>query len=153
MSLRFRPGTGALLLLLSFFLLSSLSGCSQEAKKERHLRRAEKYFTAGQFQEAIIEYKNVVQIDPKDALARYKLGLSHLQVGQLREAYSEFSKSVELNPGLLEARFQLGSLYLLSRDLNKAKEQAESILAKDPHHAGGFLLMSSVHLLEKDLGG
>jgi tetratricopeptide (TPR) repeat protein len=81
-----------------------LSGCGQEAKKERHWKRGEQYFTENKFKEAIIEYKNVLQIDPKNVKTRYKLGLSHLRVGQFRDAFSEFSKCVELDQDLIDAR-------------------------------------------------
>jgi tetratricopeptide (TPR) repeat protein len=91
-------------LVLLCFIFAALIGCSKEAKKERHWGRGEKYFAENKFKEAIIEYKNVLQIDPADVKARYKLGLAHLKVGQLREAYAEFSKSVELDPNLVEAR-------------------------------------------------
>ena len=83
----------AFIILFCFIFSTSLS-CSQEAKKERHWKRGEKYFSENKFKEAVIEYKNVVQIDPKDAKARYKLGLSHLRALQFREAYSEFLKTV-----------------------------------------------------------
>jgi len=91
------------LMILSLFIVSGLSGCSKEAKKAKHWKRGEKYYSENKFREAIIEYKNVLQLDPKDATCRYKLGLSHLRTGQFREAFSEFSKSVELNQDLVEA--------------------------------------------------
>src|SRR4030042_6344275 len=122
-----------------WFIVSGLLNCSQEAKKERHLKRGEKYFSENKFTEAIIEYKNVLQIDPKDANARYRLGLSHLRAGHLREAFSELSRSVELNQDLIDARLQLGNLYLLSRDPRKAREEAEKVLAKDPNSTSGRL--------------
>ncbi len=103
-------------LTLFFFILSGLLACSKEAKREKHWKRGEKYFSENKFREAIIEYKNVLQLDPKDAKVRYKLGLSHMRVGQFREAFSEFLKSVELNQDQIDARLQLGNLYLLSRD-------------------------------------
>ena len=53
--------------ILACIVFFGLIGCSKEAKKERHWKRGEKYFSGGKFKEAIIEYKNVLQIDPKDA--------------------------------------------------------------------------------------
>ena len=58
-----------------------LAGCSQEAKKERHWGRGEEYFSENKYNEAIIEYRNVLKIVPNDAKARYKLGISLLRVG------------------------------------------------------------------------
>ena len=54
---------GSLVLFCIFFLM--LSGCSPEAKRERHWKKGEQYFSENKMQEAILEYKNVIQIDPK----------------------------------------------------------------------------------------
>jgi Tfp pilus assembly protein PilF len=45
---------------------------AQEAKKGRHWKRGEKYFLENKFREAVIEYKNVLQIDPNNAGAHHK---------------------------------------------------------------------------------
>src|SRR5512137_631911 len=61
-------------------------GCdwfSPEAKKAKHRERAISYFEKGQYQEARIEYQNVVQIDPKDADAHYRLGLIYMKLGTI----------------------------------------------------------------------
>lgn len=97
MKLTSKKWVGIILIIISFFILSGLAGCSKEAKKERHWKRGEKYFSENKFKEAIIEYKNALQIDSKDAKVRYKLGVSYLKEGRLGEAFSEFSKSVELD--------------------------------------------------------
>ena len=55
-----------------------MGGCdwsSPESKKAKHLELAQSYFDKGQYSEALIEYKNVVQLDPKDADASLPLGL------------------------------------------------------------------------------
>jgi len=96
-------------IILSIFLcliFIVFAGCSKEAKKERHWKRGEKYFLENKFKEAIIEYKNVIQIDPQNAKARYKLGLSLLSVGQFREAFAEFSKFVDIDKDFIDARIQ-----------------------------------------------
>src|SRR5512143_3682034 len=127
-------------IIASIFVFSGLPGCSKEAKKAKHWKRGEQYFSESRFRVAIIEYKNVLQLDPRDASCRYKLGLSHLRAGQFREAFTEFSKSVELNQDLVDARLQLGNSYILSRDNRKAREQAERVLEKEPDNASGHLL-------------
>jgi tetratricopeptide (TPR) repeat protein len=141
------------LLILTFIFAFGLSGCSKESKMERHWSRAEKYFSENKFKEAIIEYKNVLQLEPKDAKARHRLGMAYLRVGQLREAFSEFVKAVDSDPENAEARIQLGNLYLLSKDNQKAREQAEKVLSRQPNNPAGRLLMSSVFLAEKNLSG
>ena len=69
-------------MILALFL--ALSGCSKEAKIERHWKKAEQYFLENKPREAILEYKNVIQLDPRHAKARYKLGLTYLRMGMIR---------------------------------------------------------------------
>ena len=131
--------------------VSMLAGCTQEAKKERHWGRGEKYFAENKFKEAIIEYRNFIKLAPNDPKAYYKLGLSFLRSGQIRDAFPILTKAVELDPEQADARIQLGNLYLLARDPKKAREQAEKALAKEPNNPSGLLLMSSVYLVENNL--
>ena len=136
-------------LCLSVFLL--LSGCSKEAKIERHWQKGEQYLSENKPREAALEYRNVIQLEPKHAKAHYKLGLTYLRLGMIREAYAEISKTVELDPGMIDARNQLGQLYLLSGDREKAREQAEAVLAKEAGNSSAHLLLSNIYLSEKNL--
>src|SRR5215469_12585239 len=78
-------------------------GCdssSPEAKKARHRERATSYFEKGQYHEALIEYKNVAQLDPKDADAYYQLALTYLKLGgipNLQQAAAALIRAVELD--------------------------------------------------------
>ena len=145
----------SLLLYLLFVctLFLSLSGCSTEAKKERHWKKGEQYSSENKLPEAILEYKNVIQLDPKDTKARFKLGLTYLKAGLVREAYAEISKTVELDPGMIDAQNQLGYLYLLGGDRKKAKERAEIVLAKEANNSSAHLLLSNINIAERNLDG
>jgi Tfp pilus assembly protein PilF len=134
-----------------FALFLTLSGCSKEAKMERHWKKGEQYFSENKPREAVLEYKNVLQLDPRHAKAHYKLGLTYLRLGMVREAYAAMSKTVEIDPGMIEARNQLGQLYLLSGDQKKAREQVDSVLAKDARNSAAHLLLSNISLTEKNL--
>ena len=72
--------------LLSLWVV--MTGCSQsvEAKKTRLLERGDQYFAKGQFREAIIEYANVIQIDPKNARAYRQTALARFELGELAQA-------------------------------------------------------------------
>ena len=64
--------TGMFLCLVLPFLLVSLGNCTQlsaEEKKAKHYERGMAYFNDEKYQEALIEFKNIVQLDPKDANA------------------------------------------------------------------------------------
>ena len=51
------------------------------SQKAKHREQAATYFAKGQYHEALIEYKNVAQVDPKDADVHYRLALTYLKLG------------------------------------------------------------------------
>ena len=58
----------------------SLANCTQssaEEKKAKHYERGMSYFNDEKYREALIEFKNVIQLDPKDAQAYHQLALIH----------------------------------------------------------------------------
>ena len=108
--------------ILCAFVVLVCIGCdspSPEAKKAKHRERAASYFEKGQYQEAIIEYKNVAQLDPKDADAHYRMALTYLKLGgltNLQQAFAEISRTVELDKTNQDAQLKLGELYLLGNE-------------------------------------
>jgi len=62
-------------------------GCgSSEEKKAKRLAKAQEYAKSSEYNKAAIEYKNVIQIDPKDAAAHYQLGEVYLKLNRGPEA-------------------------------------------------------------------
>jgi tetratricopeptide (TPR) repeat protein len=138
------------------FLLVNLANCTQlsdEEKKARHQERGEAYFEEQKYQEALIELKNVVQLDPKDAKAYHQLALIHLKLGgmpDLQSAFGELTKAVELDPSIQDAQLKLGELYLLSQQPKEAKRHAEVVLVSSPHDPKGHLLRGRSLIMEKN---
>jgi Tfp pilus assembly protein PilF len=127
---------------------SLVTGCSKDptALKANHLERAERYTADGKYPEAVIEYRNAIQIDPNDANTQYKLGLAYLNqhaVTNVRPAFTALSKAVELDPNLLDAQVKLGELYFLGRQFNNADEKAKLVLEKDPTYRDALLLLAN----------
>ena len=141
--------------LLCAFLTLICLGCersSPEAKKAKHEARATGYFEKGQYQEAIIEYKNVAQLDPKDAGAHYHLALTYLRLGgltNLQQAFVELSRTVELDKTNHDANLKLGELYLLGNEPKKAREQADIVLVSAPQSSEGLILRGRSLINEK----
>src|SRR5262245_51613837 len=119
-----------------------VTGCSQsvEAKKTRYLEQGDKYFAKGQFREAIVEYANVIQIDPKNARAYRQTALARYELGEFAQAFPYLLKYLELDPDDQDARLKLATIYLAGRNSAKAREQVEIVLAKDPKNFEALLL-------------
>ena len=143
--------------LICVLLVLAYAGCdwsSPEAKKTKHREQGQVYFEKEQYREALIEFKNVVQLDPKDAQSRYKLALTFFKLGgreNLQGAFVELQKTVEIDPGNRDAQLKLGELYLLGREPAKARKQADVILASHPQDNDALLLRGRGNLGEQRL--
>ena len=141
--------------LICVLLVLACLGCdrsSPEAKKAKHREQAATYFEKGQYHEALIEYKNVAQVDPKDADVHYRLALTYLKLGgvpNLQEAFSELSRTVGLDKTNRDAQLKLGELYLLGNEPAKAREQADIVLVSAPQNTEGLILKGRSLINEK----
>ncbi len=124
--------------------LALAAGCarSPEARKARHLERGDQFFSQAKYQEAIIEYRNVLRLDATNAHALQQLGLAHYQLGEFGQGYRYLVKGQELDPDNLDVRLKLGTLYLLGRKPEEARQEAASVLEKDPKSLEGLALLA-----------
>src|SRR5512134_1406197 len=89
------------------FVALGLVACqSDEQKISQHLERAQAYYDGEQWPEAIIEYKNVLQIDPNHPQAHWKLSQAYLKGNKPREGFWELRETVRLDPENHDAKLQ-----------------------------------------------
>src|SRR2546422_8581188 len=126
-SMQMTARIGSALLLAALVVVT---GCtrSPEASKARYLSRADGYFDRQKYPEAIIEYMNVLRIEPGNAHAITRGGIAHFETGQLGMALPFLLKARELDPANLDARHRLGTIYLLARRPADARAEAAAIL-------------------------
>ncbi len=75
--------------ILAIAALALLTSCSADPNKQKfkYLRSGEAYFEKGKYQEAVIEYRNALEIDPRLAVAHYQLGRTYLALKNPDSAY------------------------------------------------------------------
>src|SRR4029077_13014159 len=109
-----------------------LTGCSAASKKARLVDRAEKFFKAGEYDEAKIEYLNVIKIDQSDANAYARIGAMWVEEGVPLRAGAFLIKALELAPDDTASRFNLTKVYLSLGRISDARKEAMTILEKAP---------------------
>jgi tetratricopeptide (TPR) repeat protein len=141
--------------IISFFVAAfTIYGCAgKEEKKAKHLDRAREYIAKNELKKAVIELKNVVQLDPNDDEAYVELGETHLKLQETREAYHAFSTAASLNPENLKAQIKVGQILLLGRQTEEARKRAELILEKVPDNVEALSLRAGVQVQERNLEG
>jgi tetratricopeptide (TPR) repeat protein len=130
MALRTRTITMALIGLL--VLIAGSSGCKDDAEKlDVFLANGDRYVEQEQFPEAIIEYRNVLQIDPNHAVAHEKLYAAYMRMGRAKEAYWELGETIRLQPDNVVAQLKYATISLLAQSYDKALEHADKVIVLD----------------------
>jgi tetratricopeptide (TPR) repeat protein len=138
------------LLLLSAALLM-LSGCSVEAKKARYLASAKKYMDAGEYEKAKIEYLNVLDLDPKNGLAKQQLGIIWLENGSAVQALSVLSEALEQAPENPIIRTKLALTCLQLGVPHQAYELALKAFELAPSLDEAVLLLAETAVTKEEL--
>jgi tetratricopeptide (TPR) repeat protein len=137
---------------LFFSLMGLTFGCAgKEDQESNPLFRAREYVEKGQYQKAVIEFKNAIDLDQENDRTHYELGETYLQLKDGREAFKSFSRAVTLNPANLEAQLKLGQVFLLGKRTAEARKRAELILETTPDHIDALTLLSGVQVQEQDI--
>jgi len=133
---------GIALLLISATFVSACTR-SPEANKVRHLSRGDAFFDRQRYPDAVIEYMNVLRIEPENVHAITRSAVAHFENGQLGRAFPLLLKAKELDPNNLDVRRRLGAVYVLVRWRQEARAEAAAILERNPNHFEGLLLSAT----------
>ncbi len=121
-----------LLLVILLSLCLAPAGCtSKKEKVARFISRGDALLAKGDATRAILEYKNALQIDPKNANAMVALGKAYLAKKEYRKAYGAFRSALEVDPTSDKAHIEIASLLSLARQGNKALEELASVKNAD----------------------
>ena len=120
------------------------AGCarSPEAKKARHLERGEKFLARKAYKDAVIEYRNVLRLEPTNAVAIRNIGLAHYQAGELQDAFPYLRKATELEPQNEDVRLKLATVYLVARHPDDARTHASTVLEQDSKNFAALMLLA-----------
>lgn len=102
-------------------------GVSPQTKRDRFLEKAKNFAAIGKTNEAVIEYKNALKVDPAHAESHYELAMLLLKKSDVRAGYSEIVRATDLDPKLIKARYQLAVMHVYSKDLKRAKEELRKL--------------------------
>ena len=129
--------------LLSAIVMSIVSCGGKDERKKEYFEKGKAYLEERNLEKARIEFKNVVQIDPKYAEAFYYLGLVEEMDREVKKAFTNYTKAAELKDDYSEPRIKLAEIYLVigtEEYFTKAKNILWDILEKDEDNAEVKLL-------------
>jgi len=129
---------------VAFSALSGV-GCSKdrEVAKREYLASGDAYFEQKKYAEAVVEYRNAIQQDPKFGQARYKLAESYIFLNQPGDAYREYVRAADLMPDSVEVQVKAARMLLMGGQFLDAQTRAEKALAVDPKSVDAQLLKAA----------
>ena len=117
-------------LLTASIMVVVLSSCGgAEDRKVKYLEKGKIYLEEQNFEKAKIEFKNVLQIDPKFADAYFYMGQFEEKKKELGKALGNYKKAIELNPEYVEAKVKLARIYVIAGTKDFI-ESAKKLLAE-----------------------
>lgn len=144
--------TARIILLLALSLLIALSGCtSKEEKIAKHTESARKYFEADDFRSAVLELKNVIQLDPENDEAHLRLGEAYMALGQIGLAVQSYVAAITSNPDNLSAHLKAGQIFLIAKKTMEARRAAKRILKEKNNDIDALQLLAAVQIQEKNI--
>ncbi len=139
-------------ILFVLFLLVFSAGCASDEEKEAsHHKKAKQYIENQEFNKAIIELKNIIQLNQKNDVAYYELGETYLKLKQAKKAFQSFSNAIAISPDNLEAQLKIGQVLILFKKTAEARKKAEFIIEKSPENIDALLLLSIIQTQEKNI--
>lgn len=154
--------TAVRVLLLCSVLAPFLTGCSRDpnVRKQKYFSSGENYFALGKYREAMIQYANAIQIDPRFVRAHAKLAQALLKLGDNNRAFQELNRTVELDPDNAVARTDLANLLITVRSpegslvpeiMQQAKVQLDWLSTNHPDDAETHQAWANYYSAEGDL--
>ena len=136
------------------FLLASLAACGgAEDRKAAYMEKGQALYDAGDYDKARLEFKNVLQIDPKDIPSRFMLAQTLEKLQDWRGAAGHYLGIIEADGTNKQALARMGQIYLLGRNTEEAGKLADKLLALDPNDPDGLTLRAGIKALNKDMDG
>ncbi len=138
-------------LLLTTALLSACAG--KEERIQSHLQKGQTFFAQAEPEKALVEVRNVLQMDPKRAAAYYLAGQIEESRGEFRGAYADYAKAIEDNPNDADAKAGLARLNLTVGNDAQAQSQVDEVLAKAPDNVQAIAVAAALRARKGDLDG
>jgi tetratricopeptide (TPR) repeat protein len=140
------------LIALTLSLLIVLLGCSgSEERKAKYLQSGIEHFQNDDCKKAKLDFRNVLQIDPKDAAAKVGWARCLMDEKEWRKAFQVLNSAVDEVPTSVDAKINLAKIYLIAGDSGKSYELIEEALTLEPENASGLALRGFFHVKNNTL--
>ena len=97
------------------------------------------------WEQAIVSYRKVLELEPSDATTHYNLALALKYKGDAPRAVEEFESTLKLKPKWAEAHYGLGSTLYDMSEPDAAMKELRLALQFDPANSGARQVMARIY--------
>ena len=115
-------------------------------ERERYRNRGMYYFIAGDWQNCVQEYTQLVTHFPADRVGQWNLGSCYAQLRNAPKALEAAQNAVEIVPKGVAQRLNLSFISSFAGDFAAGEKEARDGLAINPSAAQGFLVLAEAQL-------
>ena len=126
-----------------------LTACSRDpnVRKQKYYESGQKYYAAGKYREAIIQFRNATEVDETFAAAHYQLAQTYTKLQDWAKVYYELGRTVDLQPDNYKAQADLANLLILygqADQLKEAQQHIDILLQKQPDSADTHIAVANL---------
>ena len=112
--------------------------------KEKHYGRGWTFFDEEQYDKAIAEFRNAININPDFKEAHCLLGVIYIEQQKYTEAINPLKKAISIDKDYKEAYFNIALAYLKLGEFEEAKDAANYALGIDPTYEPALMLIKFI---------
>jgi tetratricopeptide (TPR) repeat protein len=113
------------------------------ARAREYVASGDKYTAEGKTAEAIVQYRNAVQQQPRSGEARYKLAEAYARSDDPLRAFQEYLHAADLMPEHRDAQTKAITALLLARRFEEAKVRAERLVERNPQDGDALVMLAN----------
>jgi len=131
---------GTLFFIFALFQCFLLSACREPEgveplKKSMAADTVKAQRSREDYEEAIVNFKNILEKDPDNIIILISLGNAYFDLGMDEKAIETYKKALKIYPDNVSVRTDLGTAYRRTGKPDKALEEYARSLAIDPRHS------------------
>jgi putative PEP-CTERM system TPR-repeat lipoprotein len=134
-------------------VLCSAAGCRRDpdAAKRTYLESGNRYYEQKRFGEAVVEFRNAVNVDPSFGEAYERLSEALIESSDVPGAARALLRAADLLPNRVDLQLKAGNLLLLAGRFDDARVRADKVIAAEPKNIPAQILRANALAGLRDL--